>query len=147
MNKIFSYILIAVLLFPVFGQAFAATAPITTTGTPAPQVTPLDPKAVVAALKDIYTRLNSLSSQTQLAINQLNGSGVITDQAQTDLIGANTILAKAKIAIDKLNPQSSADTFKTSVAITENYLKDGRTTILTSLSDLKAALTTTDSSN
>lgn len=152
MKKLFSYILIAGLLFPVLGGVSAATSTNSGQTTPtSTQAVSLDPKTVVTVLKDIYTRLNSLSSQTQLAINQLNSNGVVTGQAQTDLISANTALAKAKVAIDKLNPQTQADTFKTAVVAAENYLKDGRTNILSSLSDLKAALPTlsnsSDSSN
>jgi hypothetical protein len=140
MNRVFSFILIPALLFPLFGQAFAAAAP----ATPSVQASVItiqpDQKTIIAALKDIYTRLNSLSSQTQVAINQLNGNGVVTDQAQADLISANTVLAKAKVAIDKLTPQTGPDTFKAGVIAAEASLKEGRTDILTSLSDLKATL-------
>lgn len=143
MKKVFSFILIAALVFPLFGHVSAAATPaIPTQSAVAP-----DQKALVTALKDIYTRLNTLSNQTQSAIDQLNTNGIVTTQSELDLVNANAALAKAKTTIDKIAPQTSPDAFKAAVTAAEGSLKEGRINILNALSDLKAVLPAFNTSN
>lgn len=126
------------LAFPVFGYAASAS----NQSTPPPTQ-----KVIIASLKDIYTRLNDLSNRTQLAINQLSTNGITTDQAELDLIDANTALGKAKTAIDKLQPMANADAFKVTVTSIEDNLKAGKDNILTTLTVLKSALPGLDNDN
>ncbi len=149
---------------PVF--AHAASAPATTS--PAQETTDLNSPSlagkslaskkaeVQTALDDIFSRLTGLSSQTQLAINQLNVSGVDTSAAQTDLITANASLNKAKLDIaafsaltisPKLSNSANLDILKTSANTAEASLDDTKSHLIDTLNDLKAVVPdiTTDS--
>ncbi|HTH93126.1 MAG TPA: hypothetical protein VL576_01415 [Candidatus Paceibacterota bacterium] len=141
MKKVFPYILIVVLILPLFGTVSAASTAGASASAQVSSVTstaPTDPKALLAALKDIYARLSGLSDQTQLTITQLGATGTNVTQATLDIVSANAALARAQTAITKLNPAS--DSFKYSVTTTEGFLKDARNGIVTTLSDLKASL-------
>ncbi len=112
--------------------------------------------AVLTALSDIYSQLIDLSTQTQSAVNQLNANGVVTDDAQTALISANTSLSKAKIDIAAFGDISvgntrfssfTLDSMKNSAATAENSLHDAKNHLLDTLALLKASLPTLDSNN
>jgi hypothetical protein len=162
MKKILSFILIASLAFPAAG--FAATA-AQTAQTPA--VNTIDvtspelqgqslsakKKIVEAALRDMNTRLNKLSAQTQLTINQLTANGINTDNSQASLLNANKSLAKAKLDIDAFAGITVSSTKSQSVTLStlkytantaENTLQEAKTRIIESLNSLKASLTAPD---
>jgi hypothetical protein len=169
MKRLLPYILISAFLFPAFGHASAApiTQPkVADVTTQTPSVQPISPdstildtdsldgkplsvqKTVLAgALTDILNRLSGLSSQTQLTINQINASGLTTDQAQTDIINANFSLAKAKTDIDKIASQPTLDDMNYGIKLAEDELHTGRVGILQSLIDLQASLPGLDSAN
>ncbi|GEM_PF-2169170 len=141
MKKLYLFILIGAFLFPLTGQAFAASQPATTSVIDSK-------KAVTAALQDIFTQLTALSTKTQTTINQLNATGVATDNAQTAIIDANTTLAKAKIDIDAFstintsnkNPSLTLSTLKYTAITAENTLSAAKSHIIDSLTNLKASL-------
>src|ERR1700744_6453433 len=131
MKKAFSYITIAIfLLVPTLSHA--ASTPVVTSATTAQQ------KTVQLALSDSYTKLSTLSSRTQLAINQLNINGIDTSDAQDSLIAANANLDKAKVTIAAF----AAITLSPKVSFTTNLntLKTAATTAEDSLNDAKSQL-------
>jgi hypothetical protein len=132
MKRYLPFILILSFLFPVLGHA-DSTAPAQNS---TPTVAQIDIKLENKTLLGIYTRLNDLSSRTQLAINQLNANGIVTTQAQTSLIATNTSLAKAKIDIAAKSPVNKI----------EKDLTEAKTNLLGCLTALKAALPTLDTS-
>jgi hypothetical protein len=165
MKKVFILILIALFAFPVLG--YAATAPsssknssidasstVVTTDITSPSLQgktlAAKKKTVEGALRDIYIQLNTLSDQTQTAINQLNASGIVTTDAQTNILAANTSLTKAKSDIATFatigTPSSKAagafalDMMKYTAATTETTLREAKKHLLDSLTSLKAAL-------
>jgi stress-induced morphogen len=171
MKRIFTLILIGAFLFPLAGPVSAASQPATTsTVTGSTQSTSVDPvdinnptlqgktladkkKAVSAALQDIFNQITSLSTQTQTTINQLNATGVTTDEAQKDLIAANSTLAKAKIDINAFgginvsstkNPTLTLNTLKYTAITAETTLNAAKAHIIDSLTSLKASLPSID---
>jgi hypothetical protein len=172
MKKLLPYILISAFLLPIW--AHAATVPATVPGTvkasdtvtQTSAVQPISPDSTIlntqlldgkplsvqktvlkAALTDILNRFTTLSAQTQQTINQINASGLTTDQPQDQLIAANASLAKAKLDIDKLSTQSTIDDLKYSVKVAEDELHTSRVDLLQSLASLQATLPTLDSVN
>jgi hypothetical protein len=140
MKRYLPFILIIAFLFPVLGQA-ASIGPVVQPAVS--EDTATTSSTNIPANKgffDIYTRLSNLSAQTQLAINQLNATGIATDASQAALLTANMSLAKVKIDI------TSDDTPKTSADKTEFDLSDAKAHLLDSLTALKASLPTLDTS-
>ncbi len=169
MKKVIALIFIALFLFPLSGHA--AVAPVTAQAVAAqsPVVDPLDlnnpalqgqslaakKKVVEAGLRDILSRLNDLSGQTQLAISQVNSNGVATDKPQASLIAANALLNKAKTDIDtfsaivvpaKNNPQTLT-ALKAAALTAENSLGDAKAKLIDSLTGLKSLLPTVPTVN
>jgi hypothetical protein len=168
MKRFLPFILISALLFPAFSHAAAVlpTVKAADAGTQTAAVQPINPDpaylnttpldgkplsvqktTLEAALTDIMTRLNALSTQTQVTINQINASGITTNDAQNSLIAANNSLAKAKIDIEKIDDQQTVDDMKYGVKVSEDDLHAARIGILASLASLQAGLPALDSAN
>ena len=167
MKRYLPFILITAFLFPVLSHAATAvtqtgavqTAAVAPIDLNSPQIKDLTlvqkQKTVSKGLADIYTQLNSLSGQAQLAETQIDANGLDTTKAQTDLLAANTSLDKAKLAIatfsgisiPKTYSSFTLDTLKYNANIAENDLRDAKAHLIDSLADLKALLPVLDTTD
>lgn len=115
-------------------------------------------KIVAAELSDILLRLSVLYDKTKVATDRLTQNGIDTTLSQTELATAALSLADAKLTVDALvlaanDPVNEAAIilivnsapFKDGVIKAEDTLRSARSSIITTLTSLKAAVSSVTS--
>ncbi len=122
----------------------------------ATEATPVAPETIsekkVAAeknLKAIQAQFSLFATRTQAAIDRLTLKKVDTTKAQAELALTNTSLGLTKTNLDLLAKVTVTDDMtdttelKAALKTVEDNLKDARTHLINSLTELKAAVATT----